>query len=123
MNNFHAIPEIRQANGKTTIYVAYQIKTPGFYSLKLADSLLEVYIFTIGRSESDMHYLSKNQLESLAQKSSLKIFDTDKDAITVMAGANKIGHTLWKLCLILSLISIAAEILLIRFFNKPKKTP
>lgn len=122
-NNFDAIPEIRQANGKTVIYVADQIKTPGFYSLKLADSLLAVYSFNSGRSESDMHYLSKSQLESLAQKSNLKIFDTDKDAVTLVAGANKIGQTLWKLCLILTLIFIAAEILLIRFFNKPKKTP
>ncbi|RZL28249.1 MAG: hypothetical protein EOO96_21120, partial [Pedobacter sp.] len=120
--SFEAIPEIRQAEGKTLIYVADQIRNAGFYDLKLADSLMSVYAFNTGRSESDMHYLSKTELDNLAGKRNLKIFDADKDAVKLMAGANKIGQTLWKLCLILSLIFIAAEILLIRFFNNPKKT-
>jgi hypothetical protein len=121
-DRFEAIPEIRQANGKTLIYIADQIKNAGFYNLKLADSLLAVYSFNNGRTESDMHYLGKAELDQLAGKSNLKIFDTDKDAVKLIAGTNKIGQTLWKLCLILSLIFIAAEILLIRFFNNTKKT-
>ncbi|MDQ0967242.1 preprotein translocase subunit SecG [Flavobacterium sp. W4I14] len=121
-DGFEAIPEIRQANGKTLIYIADQIKNAGFYNLKLADSLLAVYSFNNGRTESDMHYLDKTGLNQLADKGNLKIFDTDKDAVKLIAGANKIGQTLWKLCLILSLIFIAAEILLIRFFNNTKKT-
>ena len=120
--NFEIIPEVRQAGGKTLIYTADQIKLPGFYNLNLADSVIGVYSFNIGRTESDMHYLSKTVLDNLAEKSNLKIYDTDKDAVKLIAGSNKIGQTLWKLCLILSLIFIAAEILLIRFFNNPKKT-
>ncbi|MBC6109920.1 BatA domain-containing protein [Pedobacter fastidiosus] len=120
--NFEAIPEVRQAGGKTIIYTADQIKTAGFYNLELADSLLAVYSFNNSRTESDLHYLSKTELDHLAEKSNLKIFDTDKDAVKLIAGGNKIGQTLWKLCLILSLIFIAIEILLIRFFNNPKKT-
>jgi len=120
--NFEAIPEVRQVDGKTLIYAADQIKTPGFYNLELADSLLAVYSFNNGRSESDMHYLSKTELNNLAGKSNLKIYDTDKDAVKLVSGISKIGKTLWKLCLILSLIFIAAEILLIRFFNNTKRT-
>ncbi|WP_316803755.1 BatA and WFA domain-containing protein [Pedobacter nototheniae] len=120
--HFEAIPELRQANGKTLIYVADQVKAPGFYNLKQADSTLSVYSFNNSRSESDMHYLSKTDLENMAGKNNLKIFDTDKDAVKLISGENKIGQSLWKLCLILSLIFIAAEILLIRFLNNPKKT-
>lgn len=120
-DHFEAIPEIRQADGKTLIYIADQIKNAGFYNLNLADSLLAVYSFNSGRKESDMHYLSKAELAQLADKSNLKIFDTDKDAVKLIAGTNKIGRTLWKLCLILSLIFMAAEILLIRFFNNTKR--
>ena len=121
-NNFETIPEVRQTSGKTLIYTADQVKKTGFYNLNLADSLIAVYSFNNGRTESDMHYLSKTQLDNLAEKSNLKIYDTDKDAVKLIAGSNKIGQTLWKLCLILSLIFIAAETLLIRFFNNPKKT-
>jgi len=120
--NFEAIPEVRQVDGKTLIYIADQIKTAGFYNLNLADSLLAVYSFNNGRSESDMHYLAKTELENKVGKSNVKIYDTDKDAVNLVSGANKIGQTLWKLCLILSLIFIAAEILLIRFFNNTKRT-
>lgn len=120
--DFEVIPEIRQADGKTLIYTADQIKVAGFYKLNLADSLLAVYAFNNSRTESDMHYFSKTELENLSGKSNIKIFDADKDAVKLIAGGDKIGQTLWKLCLILSLIFIAAEILLIRFFNNPKKT-
>ncbi|MFC4212496.1 BatA and WFA domain-containing protein [Pedobacter lithocola] len=121
-NNFETIPEVRQIDSKTLIYTADQIKKPGFYNLMLADSSIAVYSFNNDRAESDMHYLSKTELDNLAEKGNLKIYDTDKDAVKLIAGANKIGQTLWKLCLILSLIFIAAEILLIRFFNNTKKT-
>ncbi|WP_421944325.1 BatA domain-containing protein [Pedobacter sp.] len=121
-NNFESIPDVRFAQGKTLIYTADQIKNPGFYNLTLNDSLLAVYSFNSNRSESDMHYLGKNALSNFAGKSNLKIYDTDKDAVKLISGRNQIGQTLWKLCLILSLIFIAAEILLIRFFNNPKKT-
>ncbi|RZL28600.1 MAG: hypothetical protein EOO96_20705, partial [Pedobacter sp.] len=110
-NQFESIPDVRFAQGKTLIYTADQIKKTGFYNLKLNDSLLAVYSFNNNRSESDMHYLSKAELSSLAEKSNLKIYDTDKDAIKLISGENQIGQTLWKLCLILSLIFIAVEIL------------
>lgn len=121
-NDFETIPEIRQVDGKTLIYTADQVRDAGFYNLSLADSILAVYAFNSDRKESDLHYLSKTELKNLTADSRLKIFDTDQDAIKLTAGANKIGQTLWKLCLILSLIFIAAEILLIRFFNNTKRT-
>jgi len=120
--DFEVIPEVRQLAGKTLVYFADQVKNTGFYNLNLADSLVSVYAFNNQRKESDMHYLSKAEIDHLAGNSNLKIFDTEKDAVKLIAGTGKIGQTLWKLCLILSLIFIAIEILLIRFFNKPKKT-
>jgi len=120
--SFEMIPELRQAGGKTTIYLADQIKAAGFYNLMLADSVLAVYSFNQRRSESDMHYLSTDDLGLLTDKDKFKIFDADKDAVKLISGVNQIGQTLWKLCLILSLIFIAAEILLIRFLNNNKKT-
>jgi len=120
--DFEVIPEVRQLAGKTLVYFADQVKNTGFYNLNLADSLVSVYAFNNQRKESDMHYQSKAEIDHLAGNSNLKIFDTEKDAVKLIAGTGKIGQTLWKLCLILSLIFIAIEILLIRFFNKPKKT-
>ncbi|WP_443938445.1 BatA domain-containing protein [Pedobacter sp. MW01-1-1] len=121
-DQFEIIPEIRQAERKTLVYTADQMKQTGFYQLKLADSLLAVYAFNANRSESDMHYLSSTELDNVSSKSNLKVFDSDKDALKLITGSTKIGQIVWKLCLILSLVFIAIEMLLIKFFNKPKST-
>jgi len=120
--SFETIPELRHAEGKTFIYVADQLKKPGFYSLTLADSLLAVYSFNTTRTESDLHYLSKMDIDKIKGKANLHLFDVDKDSIKLTADQDKIGHTLWKLCLILSLIFIAIEILLIKFYHHSIKT-
>ncbi len=117
-NKFEAIPEIRNVDGRTTVYLADQIKDAGFYNLKLGDSLLSVFGFNNARSESDMSYLTKPQIEALASAGTLHVYDADKDVTKFSSGGSKITNTLWKLCIILSLIFIAVEIMLVKFFNK-----
>lgn len=119
-NNFDVIPEVKQIEGKTLLYVADQVKHPGFYDLKKADSLLAVFSFNDNRAESDMNYLSTSALEQLTKQNNIKIFDTQTDALPSAMLVKNSGTELWKLCIILSLIFIAAEILLIRYYNKPK---
>lgn len=119
-NNFDVIPEIRQVEGKTLLYVADQVKHPGFYNLKKSDSLLAVFSFNDNRTESDMNYLTTSELQQLTKQNNIKIFDAKTDALPSAMLVKNSGTELWKLCIILSLIFIAAEILLIRYYNKPK---
>lgn len=117
-NTIEVIPEVRQTPGRTQLYVADQIKTAGFYELKKADSLLSVYAFNDNRTESDMHCASADQLQQLFGKKKINI--NNSRASLTAAGVENNHTELWKLCLVLCAVFLAAEVVLIRFFNHPK---
>ncbi|SHF22396.1 vWA domain-containing protein [Pedobacter caeni] len=114
------IPEVRQTPGKTLLYIADQVRKPGFYDLKKADSVLAVVAFNDNRKESDMHYASDQNLTDLFGKQKIALYNSQKDALSLNIQAKNNSIELWKLCLILAVVFLAIEILLIRFFNKTK---
>jgi hypothetical protein len=113
------IPDVRQVNGNTSIYVADEIRQAGIYQLKNKDSLIAAIAFNSNRSESDLHYLNNNELGKLLPENSKLIASGNGPLTAKLTEANK-GLQLWKVSLILALIFIAAEILLIRNL-KPDK--
>jgi preprotein translocase subunit SecG len=119
--DFEVIPEVRQTPGRTLLYVADQVKKPGFYELKKADSTLAVVAFNDNRTESDMHYATEAELKDLFGKQKISVFNSKKDAMSLNIAAKNNSTELWKLCIILSVVFLAIEILLIRFFNKTKQ--
>lgn len=117
--NQSIIPDVRQQEGSTILYVSDQLQQTGLYNLQKQDSTLAIMAFNDNRSESDLSYFSRDDLKKslpdggnilLGSKGSLK------DAVT----QTNLGMQLWKLCIILALIFLAAEILLIRFFKLDK---
>ena len=110
------IPELRQTPGKTLLYIADQVRAAGFYDLMKADSLLSTYAFNESRAESDMHFTGDAELKQLFGNKTLTI-EGNGGALSPAALEN--NHTeLWKLCIVLCAVFLAAEALLIRFFNK-----
>lgn len=116
-DGFEIIPEVRNINGKTLLYVADEVKKPGFYEIKKSDSTLAIVAFNNNRIESDMHYNSKSDLQKLFGQQSVTFLDSKSDSITSGFVAKNNGTELWKLCLILSIVFLAIEILLIRFYS------
>ncbi|WGQ11887.1 VWA domain-containing protein [Pedobacter gandavensis] len=114
------IPEIRQTPGKTLLYIADQLKKPGFYDLKRTDSVLAVLAFNDNRRESDMRYATAQNLKDLFAGQKIAVHNSEKDALSLNIEAKNSSIELWKLCLILAVVFLAIEILLIRFFNKTK---
>jgi hypothetical protein len=120
-DKFEAIPDLRQTPASTLLYVADQIRKPGFYDLVKADSVLAVIAFNDNRLESDMHYASDADLNSLFRKQQINVFNSRKDAQSLQVTAKSNSTELWKLCIVFALIFLAIEILLIRFFNNTTK--
>jgi len=116
-DNFEVIPEIQQSAEKTRLYTADQVKKSGFYDLKQADSLISVIAFNENNVESDMHYLTPSGLEKLIDKQRINLVDSDKNSMETLVSTKNKGTELWKLCLILSVIFLAIEILLIKFYH------
>ena len=119
--SFEAIPDVRQMESGTGIYVADQIRENGNYSLKMGDSLLAVFSFNDNRTESDLQYASEEELESQFSGVDADILESSEGSVKNAVQASNYGTQLWKLCIILALMFLAAEILLIRFYKTSPK--
>ena len=115
------IPDVRQQEGGTLLYLSDQLHETGIYSLKKQDSTMASLAFNDNRSESDMSYLSQAALKELMPKSTTLLTGGNASLKGIVAETN-FGTQLWKLCIILALIFLAAEILLIRYFKPGKQT-
>ncbi|GAA3984753.1 BatA domain-containing protein [Mucilaginibacter dorajii] len=110
------IPDVRQQDGSTLLYVSDQLHEPGIYTLKKQDSTLATLAFNDNRNESDLSYLTPAALKEILPKQASLIPGSNASLKGIVAETN-LGTQLWKLCIILALISLAAEILLIRYFK------
>lgn len=118
---FEAIPDVRQTPTGTGVYVADQVRENGNYSLMLGDSLLAVFSFNDNRSESDLRYATDAELKGLFPGENAGILESAEGSVKNAVQALNSGTHLWKLCIILALVFLAAEILLIRFYRKGRR--
>jgi len=114
------IPDARQQEGNTLLYLADQIQQPGNYKLKKQDSLVAVIAFNSSRQESDLTYLNKAALNKLLPGKGA-ILQPGKGSMQGAIADTNFGLQLWKLCIILALIFLAAEIVLVRFYRVNKQ--
>ncbi|WP_295773524.1 BatA domain-containing protein [uncultured Mucilaginibacter sp.] len=114
------IPDVRQQEGGTMLYLADQVQQPGNYQLKKQDSTAAILAFNHNRSESDLDYLDKSELERLIPHNA-KVIQPGKASVKDTISASNLGLQLWKLCIILALIFVAAEILLLRYYRVNNK--
>jgi hypothetical protein len=114
------IPETRQAEGSTLLYMADQLQQPGLYDLKKQDSIAAVLAFEDSRSESDLSYLTSADLGKLAPHAKT-ITDAGEGSLKNALNETNFGVQLWKLCIILTLIFLGVEILLIRLFKTDRQ--
>jgi hypothetical protein len=109
------IPDARQQEGSTLLYVSDQIKETGNYELKKQDSTLSIIAFNDNRKESDLTYLTEADLMKMAPKGNF--INAATPSLKSELNSINLGLQLWKLCIVLALIFIAAEILLVRFYK------
>jgi len=110
------IPETKQIEGSTLLYMADQLQQSGIYDLKKQDSTVAVLAFNDNRSESDLTYLTATELAKLMPQAKPVVVAGSGSLKNLLAETN-FGLQLWKLCIILALIFLGAEILLIRYFR------
>ena len=122
-DKFEAIPDLRQNENSSQLYIADQIKQAGNYQLIKNDSLIAVLSFNEAGSESDMSYANDEQIKELFPKQKMEILNTVPGSLTNAVKSINQGTSLWKVCLILALVFFAAEILLIRFYKRIQIKP
>ena len=114
--NQSIIPDVRQQEGSTLLYVSDQLNEPGIYSLRKQDSTLATLALNDNRAESDMSYFTAADLEKILPNAK-PLLTAGSDSLKSVVAESNFGTQLWKLCIILALIFLLAEILLIRFYK------
>ena len=110
------IPDTKQQEGSTMLYIGDQLHETGLYDLKKQDSTVAVLAFNDNHSESDLSYLNSTELATLVPQAR-PVLEAGKGTIKQEITETNFGVQLWKLCIILVLILLGTEIMLIRFFK------
>lgn len=114
------IPEHRLMNNATTLFTQNQITEAGHYEVFENMSSIKDLAFNFDRKESDMNFMTKDDLQKQIDEKGLKniqIIEPNEKTLTNALQEVNDGKKLWKLFLILTLIFLAAEILIIRLFK------
>jgi hypothetical protein len=114
------IPDVKQQEGSTLLYVSDQLQETGIYDLKKQDSTVSVMAFNDNRSESDLQYYTPAELDKILPDKGA-VIEANKGSVKDIVSRVDFGVQLWKLCIILALIFLAAEILLTRFYKTDKQ--
>ncbi len=112
------IPEQQTTGTKVQLGINGQVLEAGIYDLFLnKDTLLHRFAFNFDRKESDLSYFSAEELETLVTDK-VNVIDINEAALlTANIEERSQGVVLWRLCLLLALIFLAAEGLLLRFWK------
>ena len=122
-DKFEAIPDLRQNENLSQLFIADQIRQAGNYRLQKNDSLLAVLSFNETGSESDMSYATAGQIRAKFAGQKIDLIDPQPGSMQNAVKSINQGISLWKLCLVLALMFLAAEVLLIRFYKSTYTKP
>lgn len=114
------IVEEKALAGKPVISFPNQISKAGNYELHDAGKTASVISFNYDRAESDLAAMSSSELDNVIASKGLvniKAMQPGNANLSVMMQQTSEGIHLWKWCIVLALLFLAAEILLIRFFR------
>lgn len=117
-DKFEAIPDLRQNENVSQLYIADQIRQTGNYQLLKNDSLISILSFNDAGPESDLSYANDKTIKDKFPGQKIDLINPEPGSMQGSVKSINQGTALWKLCIILSLLFLAFEILLIRFYKK-----
>lgn len=112
------IPENRSLGNTVLLRVNNTLPSDGHYSVSSNNRALGIAAFNFDRSESDLRFADKAGLKNIFNRKNQLVLENSNAGLSAEVKQIKDGILLWKLCVILSLSFLLAEILLIRYFNR-----
>ncbi|MFY9307735.1 MAG: BatA domain-containing protein [Bacteroidia bacterium] len=119
-SDFDIIPEHKVMDGKTGIMVHNQVKEAGNYNLFGGKERITGVSFNFNRKESDLSCYTADELTFQLASNDLdnvNVIETGAQSLQQSLTELEQGKKLWKLCIILALLFLAAEVLLLRFMK------
>lgn len=114
------IPESRWEQGNVKMYLYNQIQNSGNYNLYSGNEHAASIAFNFDRNESELEFYDRTALEQLIDKygwTNTAVIEAASGNLTpTIQNINK-GIQLWKLFIVLTLVFLAIEVLLIKFYK------
>ncbi|MFN8309049.1 MAG: BatA domain-containing protein [Chitinophagales bacterium] len=117
-NQIEFIPEQTAFGNQVILNPRDQIRKAGFYNVTLEKSdSADVVAMNFDRSESALRFRNATQLRELLPQSNVNILNNNgKEVVQAIAEADR-GTALWKWMIIIALLFLAAEVLLLRYYQ------
>ncbi|MFN8300448.1 MAG: BatA domain-containing protein [Chitinophagales bacterium] len=117
-DNLELVPEQFSAGNKILLGLNGQVKKAGFYTLTLDGAgPAEPLALNFDRRESDLEFYSAPDLRKQYEGANINVVDGAKTEVAAVVKELDRGTALWKLCLILTLVFLATETALLRFWK------
>lgn len=112
------IPQQRILGNTVLLTTNNQIDEAGYYDLFLEEGeVLDKFAFNYDRKESDLRYLTPEQLDERFGEHVNILQANDNAILTARISQQSQGTPLWRWCIILALVFLGAEVLLLRFWK------
>lgn len=115
-DGFDILPEYRPTESGGFIHVHDQVRKAGTYQLQVNKQLLRPISFNYDRRESDLRTADMDAVIR-AMKSPVELLDRQTPDLTHSITRSNDGIQLWKYCILLTLLFLAAEVALIRLLR------
>ena len=119
-DNFELIPMVEMRNNRALIRLFDELPGAGFYTVNKGDEIIETMAWNDNRKESKMKFLNREEVDKLLKDNGLNVLAVMKadeihsdDVMEMMIRRSMI----WKLFILLSLITMLIEILVLRFWK------
>lgn len=113
-NSGSFIPLQQRFANKVRITTTDQPNEPGFYSVLFKNDTISTLAFNISKEESNLDFINTNELTEA--NSNIKMYDSVKDLFGEINEKNEV-QWLWKLFLVIAIVSLLLEILILKFFK------
>ncbi len=112
------IPQQRIVGATVFLTLNEEVQTAGFYQLfQQPDTILQKLAFNYNRKESELDYYNPADLQAWVGDNAKVIDINDNTVLTAKIEERSKGVTLWRWCVALALLFLAAEVLLLRFWK------
>jgi hypothetical protein len=112
------IPEQFAVGNKMLLGLNEQIKNAGFYRLTLEGSPREDWLaLNFDRKESDLKFSNAADLKSKYPQSNVNVVNGANIEVAALVKELDRGNSLWKWCIVLTLLFLGLEVALLRFWK------
>ena len=108
------IPLQQSFANKVRITTTNQPNESGFYNVLYKNDTISTLAYNVSKEESNLDFINKNEL--IQANSNINMYDSVKDLFGEINEKNEV-QWLWKLFLVIAIVSLLLEILILKFFK------